>query len=85
MSLTVTLRWVRPGVLICLAERNFNVINEQAVFSFTDTGSEAFLQLYQQPGISFTRGKTYEMTFIAKSNAGRSFPLDLKTLMDLRC
>lgn len=51
----------------------FNVINEQAVFSFTDIGSEAWsLQLYQQPGISFTRGKTYEMTFIAKSNAGRS-------------
>ncbi|OQC10409.1 MAG: Carbohydrate binding domain protein [Tenericutes bacterium ADurb.Bin087] len=61
-------RFDTPG-----GQGTFNVVNEEAVFSFTDTGSEAWsLQLYQQPGITFNAGRTYEMTFIAKSEKGRS-------------
>ncbi len=60
-------RFDRPG-----GAGNFNVVNEEAVFSITDSGAEAWaIQLYQT-GIQFSRGKTYEMTFKAKSNAGRS-------------
>ncbi len=50
----------------------FSVINEQAVISITDTGAEAWsVQLYQT-GLQFEHGKTYELSFLAKSNAGRS-------------
>lgn len=60
-------RFDRPGGV-----GTFNVVNEEAVVSITDTGAEAWsIQLYQT-GIQFARGKTYEMTFKAKSNAGRS-------------
>ncbi|MFA5486054.1 MAG: carbohydrate binding domain-containing protein [Bacilli bacterium] len=60
-------RFDRPG-----GAGDFNVVNEEAVFSITDSGAEAWaIQLYQT-GIQFSRGKTYEMTFKAKSNAGRS-------------
>ena len=50
----------------------FAVIEEEARINVTDTGAEAWaVQLYQT-GIQFSRGKTYEMTFKAKSSAGRS-------------
>lgn len=50
----------------------FAVVNEEARISVTDSGAEAWaVQLYQQ-GLQFENGKTYEMTFIAKSEAGRS-------------
>lgn len=50
----------------------FNVVQEEARISITDSGAEAWaVQLYQT-GLQFSRGKTYEMTFIAKSEAGRS-------------
>lgn len=60
-------RFDRPG-----GAGTFGVANEEAVITITDSGAEAWaVQLYQQ-GIQFSRGKTYEMTFKAKSNAGRS-------------
>lgn len=50
----------------------FAVVSEEARISVTDTGAEAWsVQLYQT-GLQFQRGKTYEMTFKAKSVAGRS-------------
>ncbi|HZJ89350.1 MAG TPA: carbohydrate binding domain-containing protein [Bacilli bacterium] len=50
----------------------FNVVNEQAVIEVTNAGSEAWsIQLYQT-GIQFEANKTYELSFIAKSDYGRS-------------
>ncbi len=57
----------RPG-----GNGTFSVINEEAVISITDAGTEAWaVQLYQT-GLQFTAGKTYEMSFKAKSAYGRS-------------
>lgn len=50
----------------------FNVINQEAVINVTAAGTEAWaVQLYQT-GLQFTAGKTYELSFLAKSNYGRS-------------
>ncbi len=50
----------------------FAVIEQEARISVTDTGAEAWaVQLYQT-GLQFENGKTYEMTFKAKSSSGRS-------------
>ncbi|HOJ45227.1 MAG TPA: carbohydrate binding domain-containing protein [Bacilli bacterium] len=57
----------RPG-----GNGTFSVINEEAVISITDAGTEAWaVQLYQT-GLQFTGGKTYELSFKAKSVYGRS-------------
>lgn len=50
----------------------FVVTNEEARVTVTDSGAEAWaVQLYQT-GLQFQVGKTYEMTFRAKSESGRS-------------
>ncbi len=57
----------RPG-----GNGTFSVISEEAVISITDAGTEAWaVQLYQT-GLQFVGGKTYEMSFKAKSTYGRS-------------
>jgi hypothetical protein len=50
----------------------FKVVNEEAVITVKDAGTEAWsIQLYQS-GITFQGGKTYELSFDAKSAYGRS-------------
>lgn len=50
----------------------FSIKNSAAYIAVTDPGTEAWaIQLYQS-GISFEAGKSYEMTFQAKSSSGRA-------------